>query len=210
MKNSKGFTLVELLAAVVILGILTAFAVPSIMKVITNNRDKTYREDAKKMVTLAESRIRSGKIVNPLKGRCLLVTINGLESGEFKKAPNGGEYDKDESFVLVKRNEENNDKGMPQYSYYVYLVEKYGDNYRGIDFQEIKNDADISKSSDGGIEIQNFTRSNKFAGVMIGETSISEQRISSRLDGYIKQYYSNYNIGDIDDRCLYNDKAIIR
>lgn len=210
MKNSKGFTLVELLAAVVILGILTAFAVPSIMKVITNNRDKTYREDAKKMVTLAESRIRSGKIMNPIKGQCLLVTINGLESGEFKKAPNGGEYDKDESFVLVKRNEENNDKGMPQYTYYVYLVEKYGDNYRGIDFQEIKNDADISKSSDGGIEIQNFTRSNKFEDVMIGDLSISEHALFVMLGNDIEKYYSNY---EIDGWCFFYgavNKAVIR
>ncbi len=81
MKNSKGFTLVELLAAVVILGILTAFSLPSVIRVITNNRNKTYIQDAKKMVTLAESRIRSGNVVKLAKGDCMIITINGLKSG---------------------------------------------------------------------------------------------------------------------------------
>ena len=166
MKNSKGFTLVELLAAVVILGIMTAFSVPSIMKVITNNRDKTYREDAKKMVTLAESRIRSGNVVKLAKEECMIITMNGLKSGEFKKAPNGGEYDKNESFVLVKRTL-NNTKSMPQYEYYVYLVEKYGDNrYRGINLQQISNDANINKTSSDGsdINIENFSNAYVFGG----------------------------------------------
>lgn len=184
MKNSKGFTLVELLAAVVILGIMTAFSVPSIMKVITNNRDKTYREDAKKMVTLAESRIRSGNVVKLAKEECMIITMNGLKSGEFKKAPNGGEYDKNESFVLVKRTL-NNTKSMPQYEYYVYLVEKYGDNrYRGINLQQISNDANINKTSSDGsdINIENFSNAYVFGG---------ELKNISDLKNKVNNFFSN-------------------
>ena len=177
MKNSKGFTLVELLAAVVILGILTAFSLPSVIRVITNNRNKTYIQDAKKMVTLAESRIRSGNVVKLAKGDCMIITINGLKSGEFKKAPNGGEYDKNESFVLVKRTSNNTSENMPTYEYYVYLVEKYGNNsYRGIDLQKIDNDADINNE----INITDFSKTSKFtSGIDSGFSTLNSQLGSS-------------------------------
>ena len=188
MKNSKGFTLVELLAAVVILGILTAFSLPSVIRVITNNRNKTYIQDAKKMVTLAESRIRSGNVTKPTINNCMIITMNGLKSGEFKKAPNGGEYNKNESFVLVKRIA-NNDKGMPQYEYYVYLVEKYGNNrYRGIDLQKIENDADINN----GINITDFSKASKFAyGIDSGFDALNSQ-LGSSIGSCIKS--NNYII----------------
>ena len=40
-KNNKGFTLVELLAVIVILGLLMAIAIPSVTKYITQSRKKT-------------------------------------------------------------------------------------------------------------------------------------------------------------------------
>ncbi len=182
MKSIKGFTLVELLAAVVILGILTAFSLPSVMRVITNNRNKTYIQDAKKMVTLAESRIRSGSVVKLATGECMIITMNGLKSGEFKKAPNGGEYNKDESFVLVKRDSSNTSAGMPQYEYYVYLVEKYGNNrYRGIDLQKINNDANINKKDDNTYEvnIQDFSRASKFTSGIGSDYSALNNQLGS-------------------------------
>ena len=39
--NNKGFTLVELLAVIVILGLLMAIAIPSVTKYITQSRKKT-------------------------------------------------------------------------------------------------------------------------------------------------------------------------
>lgn len=46
LKNEKGLTLVELLAVIVILGIIAAIAVPSIGNIIENSRIKAAKADA--------------------------------------------------------------------------------------------------------------------------------------------------------------------
>ena len=59
MKNNKGFTLVELLAVLSVLAVLMLLAVPNVIGVVQRDKNKTYVEDAKKLVTLAEYKIRS-------------------------------------------------------------------------------------------------------------------------------------------------------
>ena len=46
LKNEKGLTLVELLAVVVILGIIAAIAVPSIGNIIENSKYNAVKADA--------------------------------------------------------------------------------------------------------------------------------------------------------------------
>lgn len=46
LKNEKGLTLVELLAVIVILGIIAAIAVPAIGNIIQNTREKAVMADA--------------------------------------------------------------------------------------------------------------------------------------------------------------------
>lgn len=169
MQNKKGFTLVELLASVVILGILSAVAIPSIMKVISNNRDKLYRQDAKKMVTLAEVGIRDGTFKKLGKGNCMLILLRNLKTSELNKAPNGGEYINYTSFVFIIRDTNDTDAGMPQYHYYVYLVEKYGKRYRGVDFQEIESDANDIEVKDLASDWYRGAQITKLTTVQIGD-----------------------------------------
>ncbi|MHC8517182.1 type II secretion system protein [Sporosarcina sp. ITBMC105] len=53
LKNEKGLTLVELLAVIVILGIIAAIAVPSIGGLIDNTRIKAAHADAQNILSAA-------------------------------------------------------------------------------------------------------------------------------------------------------------
>lgn len=134
--NKKGFTLIELLAAITILGILMGIAIPAIMHLITDNRNKIYITDAKKLVALAEYNIRAkssqlhlpkdeSKNVPP-KINYLVLYFSYLDNGDFDSTPNGGVYDPNYSFVAIQ-----NVDGKLYYS--VMLVEKLkNDIYKGI------------------------------------------------------------------------------
>ena len=53
LKNEKGLTLVELLAVIVILGIIAAIAVPAIGNIIDNSRIKAIKADAQNVLSAA-------------------------------------------------------------------------------------------------------------------------------------------------------------
>lgn len=124
--NKKGFTLVELLATITILGIIMMVAVPNVVGIVKRNKDKTYIEDAKKLVTLAEYKAKTLNNLSISTGQCAVMTMSYLGDDEFENAPNNGEYDKDKSFVKIELVNK-------EYKYSVSLVEKIGTNkYRGI------------------------------------------------------------------------------
>ena len=60
MKNKKGFTLVELLAVIVVLGVILSIAATSVINVIKANRAKTFSKTMDVVVQSAKS-ILAGK-----------------------------------------------------------------------------------------------------------------------------------------------------
>ena len=50
MKNNKGFTLIEILAVIIILGILMVIAVPAVTEQISGSRKSSYITTAKKFI----------------------------------------------------------------------------------------------------------------------------------------------------------------
>lgn len=72
LKNEKGLTLIELLAVVVILGIIAAIAVPAIGKIIDDSREKAVVSDALQIINAA----KIAKAANP--------TVNDFEADGTK------------------------------------------------------------------------------------------------------------------------------
>lgn len=88
MNNKKGFTLVELLAVIVILALVMGIAVVSIGGVLQSSREKTFRETAASLVNGVRQQLY---IENKVKAGYYCVTKDILEKGG-KESPYGTDY----------------------------------------------------------------------------------------------------------------------
>lgn len=161
--NNKGFTMIELLASMVLLSILMLTAVPTVLRVMDNSRKTTIINDAKKFVSNVEYKVKNNnnnikkpKYLDNSGGRrnCILITLGYLDLGsEFKEGPHGGTYSLDDSYVIVKLKSNNASDGTVQkYDYYVTLVEKYDkDANYGVYLLPLEqlNSSDARKYVDG-------------------------------------------------------------
>ena len=124
--NKKGFTLIELLATISILALLMMEAVPNVMSTIDKNKQNTYVEDAKRMITLAEYEIRSNSSIElPTSGNCIVIPLGSLDLTDFSDGPEGGSYDLENSYVVIARS-------GSSYVYYATIVENYDGSTRGL------------------------------------------------------------------------------
>lgn len=158
IKNNKGFTLVELLATVVVIGVLILISVPNMVGVINKNKDSNYIDDARRMQSLAEYRFRTedkDKIAN--EADCILYTLNNLNKNqEFDKTPDDDgsgskKYDFENSFVVVK-------KVSNEYKYYVFLTTN-DDKQMYANFTRIGTNYTLI--TDGADDTKNYKQSNE-------------------------------------------------
>lgn len=138
--NRKGFTLIELLATIAILALLMLVAVPNVMSTIDKNKQNTYVEDAKRMITLAEYEVRSNTDIElPTNGNCIVIPLGNLDLSDFNEGPEGGNYDLQNSYVVVARNGNS-------YEYMATIVENFDGDTRGI---PLMSRDDLNKESAG-------------------------------------------------------------
>ncbi|MEW4284245.1 type II secretion system protein [Priestia koreensis] len=62
LKNQKGLTLIELLAVVVILGIIAAIAIPSIGNIIQKSKEDALKADAMQVISAAKTYVSANGI----------------------------------------------------------------------------------------------------------------------------------------------------
>ena len=123
--NQKGFTLVEIIAMMVVLGVLMVIAIPNISGIIGNNREGAAVEDVDRMIRNSESVLQSRRDAYPSgEDDCSVLSLSFIDTNnDFKTGMNGGKYVKDQSFVLVKKVYLNTTKAY-SYQYYVRYLER--------------------------------------------------------------------------------------
>ena len=92
MKNKKGFTLIEIIAVIVILGVIMVIAIPSVSSMIMNSRKKTYLvaanryiDGAKSFVSTNDLNLRDESITFYIPKKCLAMDkMQESPFGEWK------------------------------------------------------------------------------------------------------------------------------
>lgn len=118
--NKKGFTLIEILAVIIILGVIMTIAVPNVLSMIDRNKKDTFIEHAKMMATQAEYTIRKDvSIEYPSEGKAIILTLEYLNTSDIAESPYGTPYNKERSFVAIVNEKV---EGFTEYKYYVHLI----------------------------------------------------------------------------------------
>ena len=118
MKNKKGFTLVELVLVVIILGVILAFALPNITSTLEKNKKDQMIIDAKDMVEKAKNYALKTNDY-PTTEDCKSFSLTKIDSREeIKESPFGKIYlrGEDKSYVKICLNN-------GSYIYYVQLTD---------------------------------------------------------------------------------------
>ena len=127
--NNKGFSLVEIIAVIIIIGVIATIAAPSVSKYIGGSQLTTFvayensMEDAAKNAVLDCVGNNSSKCELPVKGATNIIKLSYLiEEGFIDKitTPKGGKCDFEKSFVKVEN------RGNLNYKFNVCL---YCDEY---------------------------------------------------------------------------------
>ena len=161
--NKKGFTLVELLASLTILGLLMIVTVPNVVGILSQNREKIYNEDAKKMISTAKYKLAgtNNGVVKPALNQCVVMSLGFLDNGEYDNPPNEGEYLREQSYVVIKK-VNGSTSGTYRYDFSVRLVEKFNGSLYGIDYSKesaVEKGVDAKKlSAINNVNVQNIDK----------------------------------------------------
>ena len=117
--RKKGFTMVELLAVIVILGILSIISIAAIQGVISKARIEYYKTQKNNMVMAAQSYLNTNKNLNPkVSGQVVKISLDTLINNKFIDQVvdyNKKDCKAEESYVQVN-------KYKDEIYYYSYLV----------------------------------------------------------------------------------------
>ncbi|MEI3529558.1 MAG: glycine-rich protein [Bacilli bacterium] len=130
MKHKNGFTLIELIGIIVILGVLVAIGVPSLIKTLNNNKNKEYETFEKNLFLATESYVQKHQnsftsLAEP--NGSAIVGINTLvDVGLIKSSmvnPKTGEKINLNDFIKVT-NTKDQEQDAPHYNYQYLVADK--------------------------------------------------------------------------------------
>lgn len=98
MKNNKGFTLVETIAVIIILGVVLSIAVPSITNVVKSTNKNRMISDAETFISEVKEYVESDTIGNTSSK----LTLNDIKGKtKLSESPYGRTYDIAKSYVDI-------------------------------------------------------------------------------------------------------------
>ena len=185
-KKKNGFTFVELLAMLVILGLIMIIAVPNITGMLKQQKFNQFKSDATRMVESAKVKVGKDRVlVKPKSGECIVFALNYLDDNEsIVTGPNGGEYDQFDSFVVYTRD-------GSKYKYYFRLVENYKNKKIGISLNDSSSIKELLSTSI--VEVNNDTGLEKDDTRTQGINKLKSFQELSNVCTTIKGYYSGGN-----------------
>ena len=103
--NKKGFTLIELIGVIIILGIILLISVPAVSGIMFESKDGVYASNIKSMITEVESLYQSKKFGSLLDdNQILMIPIRNIEfdRSDNTKSPYGN-YDFTKSYIIIEK-----------------------------------------------------------------------------------------------------------
>ena len=102
--NKKGFTLVELIAVVVIMAIIAMIATPNIISMMNNGKREDFINNANEIMSKAVYMYKLDKYKNDsnIFENGNRIKLKNIEDINTLEDPFGGEYDLENSYVIIE------------------------------------------------------------------------------------------------------------
>ena len=120
MKNNKGFSLIEILATIVIIGIVSTVGIVSVNSMINKSKQHFYESQKQQMVLAAQSYVQDNRNILPKNvGGMIKIKLSVLREKNYLKEDiidqDKNVCDQDNSYVTVYKN------NQTEYKYHGYL-----------------------------------------------------------------------------------------
>lgn len=144
MKNNKGFTLIELMAVIILLAVIGLIVFPTAIESINSSKEKLYKEQVKRILDTTDSWASSNDNSLPTGSSAVYITVDTLQkAGLLKKEDVKNPLDSSEKMdakIVIYFDSE--------YNQYVagYCDEAYSEYYyTDSEFNSIKAKCDIAE-----------------------------------------------------------------